>query len=441
MRRVLGFGDLMLIAAASIGPAFSLATTFGPMVAVGGSATPLALVAVTAIMVFVAFAYRRLGMRYPSAGSSYSWVRTAFGPEAGAYAAWVLIVANIFATVATAVPAGSYTLALLAPAYANAPAAFGLTGAFWVLVAGTLLYRGLRPTSRVANSFAIGELIVLLVSAAFAFAHAPVARAAVLAPPPGFAAIVGAVAIGIWMIDGWEVSASAAEEARDGDHTPGTGGLVGLILTAIVLFCCMSAFLRVGSLDGFTANEADALSFVGAAIGGGAWRIIITVTVIASIAASLQTTLIYLTRSLFAMGRDGVLPRRFGELDARAQPAFSVIVLTAIGIAGTLASALFPTVKAAFTFILGGTAIFLGVLFLMSSAAAVWIFSRSRTSWFDGVVLPGIAVIALAGVLGVAVSGDDRPTQAFLLALAVAGVPLAVWRGAVARRRASAAQL
>ena len=70
MRRVLGLGDLVLIAAASIAPAFSLATTFGPMVDAGGSGTPLALLAVTAIMLCVAAGYRRMGARHPNAGSA-----------------------------------------------------------------------------------------------------------------------------------------------------------------------------------------------------------------------------------------------------------------------------------------------------------------------------------------------------------------------------------
>ena len=154
MRRVLGFSDLLLIAAAAIGPAFSLATAFGPMVAAGGSATPLALVIVTAIMVCVAIAYRRLGSRYADAGSAYTWVRIAFGQHVGAYAAWVLIVANLFAIVATALPAGAYTLSLLSliwPALQSTPVADGLAGALWVLAAGILLYGGLRPTSRTAK--------------------------------------------------------------------------------------------------------------------------------------------------------------------------------------------------------------------------------------------------------------------------------------------------
>jgi amino acid transporter len=428
MRRVLGFGDLLLIAAAAIGPAFSLATTFGPMVAAGGSATPLALVLVTAVMVCVAIAYRRLGARYPNAGSAYTWVRIAFGSHAGAYAAWVLIVANLFAIVATALPAGTYTLSLLAPALANNPTADGLVGAVWVLGAGLLLYRGLRPTSRLANALAIAELLLLAGAAAVAAVHSPALHAAAAAPPPAFGALIGAVAIGIWMTDGWEVSASTAEEAFDGARAPGAGGLAGLLLTAVVLWICMSAFLRVGTLEGFAAYEGDAMAYVGEAIGGGPWRVAITITVLFSLAASLQTTLIYLTRSFFAMGRDGVLPQRFGTLDARDQPAFAVALLTGAGVAGMLASALFPSVRAAFDFILSGTALFLGVLFLLSAAAAVRIFASDRTACLDGVVLPGLATLALLGVLTVAFAQGDRPTQLFLLATAAAGIPFALWR-------------
>jgi amino acid transporter len=438
VRRVLGVRDLLLIAAAAIGPAFSLATTFGPMVAAGGSATPSALLIVTAIMVCVAIAYRRLGMRYPSAGSAYSWVRIAFGARMGAYAAWVLIVANIFACVATAVPAGIYTLSLLAPALANVPAADGVVGALWVLGAGTLLYRGLRPTSRIANALAIAELAVLALAAGVAALHPVVAHAALTAPPPNLSGLIGAVAIGIWMTDGWEVSASTAEEARGGNGAPGAGGLAGLLLTAVVLWLCMAAFLRVGSLAGFAAHEDDAMGFVGAAFGGDAWRIAITVTVLVSLAASLQTTLIYLTRSFFAMGRDGVLPAAFGTLDRRDQPAVAVIAMTAIGVAGTLASAFSTHVRDAFAFALDGTAVFLGVLFLLSAAAAVRIFARERAAWLDGVVMPGIATLALFAVLGVAVARADRATQGFLLVLAVAGVPFALWRS---RGRSSAAPL
>jgi len=120
-----------------------------------------------------------------------------------------------------------------------------------------------------------------------------------------------------------------------------------------------------------------------------------------------------------------VLPERFGTLDLRAQPAFAVGLLTAVGVAGLVACAFFPSVQAAFAFILNGTADFLGVLFLLSAAAAVRIFLSARTAWIDGVILPALATLALAGVLTVSAAEGDRPTQLFLLVTAILGVPFA----------------
>jgi amino acid transporter len=429
MRRVLGFRDLLLIAAAAIGPAFSLATTFGPMVTAGGSATPVALIGITLVMACVAVGYRRLGKRDPNAGSSYTWVADAFGPAAGAYAAWILIVANIFAIVATSAPAGAYTLALLAPGTTPSPLANASVGALWVLGAGVLLWRGLAPTSRVTNVLAIVELCVLGACAAAALLHAPVANAVARAPLPGIAGFAGALVIGIWMIDGWEVSASTAEEAENGRDAPGAGGLFGLLLTAVVMWVCMTSFVRVGTLDGFSLHEDDALAYVGTNLGGGAWRLALTLTVLVSLAAAMQATLIYLSRSLYAMGRNGVVPAAFGALDRRGQPAFAVAVLTAIGIAGTLASAASATVGAAFAFILSGTSVFLGVLFFITAIAAVRLFAHDASARWTGVVLPGIGALALAAILGVSIVQSDSPTRLFIAVAALVGVPLAWWRG------------
>jgi amino acid transporter len=433
VKRVLGLADLLLLAAASIAPAFSLATTFGPMVLAGGSGTPLALVVVTVIMAFVAFGYRRLGSRYPNAGSAYTWVRIAFGGASGAYAAWILIVANVFAIAATSVPAGAYTLSLVAPALAASPQADALTGTLWVLACGVLLYVGLRPSARVANALLITELLVLTIAAIAAFAHPVVAQAVRSTPLPALGPLVGAIVIGIWMIDGWEVSATTAEEAHDEHRAPGLGGLGGLLITAAVLFLCMTAFLRVGTAAGYDANEGDAMSYVGAMLGGGPWRVAITITVLVSLAASLQTTLVYLTRSFFAMGRDGLLPTSLGALDMRDQPRLAIVLLTALGMAFTLGSALWPNLRDAFSFILGGTSVFLGVLFMLSSAAAVRIFAGDRTARLDGVALPAIAAVLLAIVLTASVWEDNLPTREFIIAAALLGFPLALWRARTLR--------
>jgi amino acid transporter len=388
MQRVLGVGDMLAMAGASIGPAFALATIFGPMIVAGGGATPAALVLVTAIMACIAVAYAQMGARYPTAGSAYSWVATAFGPGPGAYAAWVLVVANIFSIVAICIPAGTYTLAVVAPNLVNA---------------------------------------VLAVGAVAAILHPVVAHAALRAPFPGNAAFVAALVVGIWMLDGWEVSASTAEEAT-GAASAGIGGLVGLLLTAAVILAGMLAFMRVGTLDGFGLHEGDALAYVAQQLGGDVWQRIVSITVLVSLAATLQTTLVYLTRSFFAMGRDGVLPPTLGKLDGRGQPLRATILIAATGIACTLASGISPTLEAAFDFILSATSAFLGILFILAAGAAMRIFWTEPRKRLVGVVVPAIGSGGLVLLVIALWFQADARTRIFIAVVAVLGIPLAVWR-------------
>jgi amino acid transporter len=432
MRRVLALRDLIVVAAAAMGPAFSLATTMAAMIAAAGRWTWLALVLVAVLMAMIASGYKRLGERIRDAGSSYAWIRVAFGPEAGAYGAWVLLVANMFAVLATALPAGAYTLDLLAPALAANGPAVALTACGWIGATALLLWYGLRPTALFAFVLLTAEVVVLAAAAGVAAGH-PRPDAVAFEPAPlAWGGIVSAIVLGIWMIDGWEVSAATAEESHGTASVPGAGGLAGLALTSAVLLASIWAFTRIGSTAGFAAHESDALAYAGELLGG-SWRPVLTVTVLVSLAASLQTTLVYLTRSIYAMGRDGLLPRRLGELDHRSEPAASILAIAALSVGFALVAGLSPTAKGAFDFALDGTSWFLGVLFVLTASAAVRIFAGDRTARWSGVVLPGSAAAVLAAILLVALRSDAPGTRGFIAVSAIIGLPLALWRGRAVR--------
>jgi amino acid transporter len=437
LRRVLALRDLIVVAAASMGPAFSLATTMAAMIAAAGRWTWLALALVAVLMAMIAAGYRRLGERMRDAGSSYAWIRAAFGPAAGAYGAWVLLVANVFAVLATALPAGTYTLDLIAPALAENGLAVALIACAWIAASALLLWYGIRPTAMLALVLLVAELVVLGGAAALAAAHPRADAVAFAATPLGWGGMAGAIVVGIWMIDGWEVSASTAEEAHGGPGAPGAGGLVGLALTSAVLLASIWAFSRLGSAAGFGAHESDALAYVGGLLGG-AWPRVLSVTVLVSLAASLQTTLVYLTRSVYAMGRDGLLPRALGALDRRAEPAASIVLIAVLSLAFALAAGLSPKAKDAFAFALQGTAWFLGVLFVMTAAASARVFAGERGARWTGVLLPGAAAAILGAILVLALKTDDLWTRVFIAASAIIGLPLALWRGRAVRGGVSA---
>jgi hypothetical protein len=106
--------------------------------------------------------------------------------------------------------------------------------------------------------------------------------------------------------------------------------------------------------------------------------------------------------------------------------------MTGAGMAFTLASGLSPTIRAAFDFILNGTSVFLGILFIMSAAAAVRIFHPEPARRLSGVVLPAAGTAALAAILIFSFIQDSWSTRAFILAAALIGLPLAVWHGRAA---------
>lgn len=414
-----------------MGPAYSLASTMGPMVAAAGSATPLALFLLCAIMLCIAVAFAMLSRIAPNAGSSYSWIRESFGPLAGAYAAWLLILSNFFATMATAVPAGFYTLALLAPAHEQDPRWSAVVGAVWIAGSALLLYAGIRPTARVTLVALLVELGVLAASAVASFFLPPAPATHVHAPvvPVTLAGFVAAMTLAVWMLDGWEVSASASEEIKDDARASGRGGVTGLLVTTAVLGFCMIAYLRLGGIGGFVTHPSDALAYVGDRLGGNAWRFAIVATVLISSSSALWTTLLYLSRSVFAMGRDGVLPRAMGSLDARDEPRWSLLAVALLVTIFELVTGFSPSAADQLTLVLNGSALFLGLLFAFSALACARRFAADATARLKGVVIPLAGATALLAVLGSAVASEAPLLRWYAWGGLLLGLPFAAWRG------------
>jgi amino acid transporter len=408
----------------------------GPIVAAAGAFSPLSLICVSAIMLCIAIGFAQLTRVAPNAGSSYSWIRMAFGGHVGAYGAWLLLLSNFFATMATAVPAGIYTLDLLAPAHAQDPVWDAAVGAAWIAASVVLLYVGVRPTALVTTMALLLELGVLAASALVA-ALAP--HHAVIAPQPAshdanaikvsLFGFVSAMTLGVWMSDGWEVSASTSEEVDDDWRAAGRGGITGLLITTVILALAMIAYLHLGSVAGFAQNQADAMRYVADLLGNEPWRPVIITTVLVSTASTLWTTILYLSRSTYAMGRDAVLPRVLGRLDVRSEPLWSLAIVGLLATVCEMLTGFSPTAADALTAVLNASSVFLGLLFVFSAAAAVRLFWREPSQRWTGVLIPAVGCAALLAVVGATVAFEDRSLQYYAIGGVCLGVPFAAWRG------------
>jgi len=100
-----------------------------------------------------------------------------------------------------------------------------------------------------------------------------------------------------------------------------------LLVTAAILIFAMTAYQRIGTYPRFRSHQNDAMAYVAGRLGASWWRPILPVTVIVSTAATLWTTVLDLSPSLFSLSALAAMrlvasrsgPRRFASLGPGAR--------------------------------------------------------------------------------------------------------------------------
>ncbi|MBV8366851.1 MAG: APC family permease [Candidatus Eremiobacteraeota bacterium] len=432
--------DLSVLSSASMAPAYSIAATFGLMIAAAGAGAPLALVLLTIPVMFIAIAFHRMCEEHPDAGSTYAWARLAFGQRTGGFSGWIVMLSYFGAAMATIVPAGVYTLRflndplhLVGAGAADNPLAVAAIGSAWIVAAGLMLVWGMRPTADTTAVFLVLEIGALLLFAGLALLH-PVASGGhsgslLTIGNGGGAGFLAAMVLAIWVADGWEISTYTSEENTGSARQPGSSALVALGVTTAIMLVCAIAFMRVAPLDGLAKHATDTLAYVADQLGGG-WRTwLMVLTVIVSTGATLWTGQLGLSRLLFSAARDGLLPRAFGRVHARfGTPAFSIAVVTIGALVLSLLVGLLPSVYAMLDDVDNIVSILLGMTFILTGAACVTYFLRKGTPWFDvtRVLLPAAGTIGLTALLVKNFQSQTAVDQWAAIGCVIAGVLIAL---------------
>lgn len=433
-------------------PAYSIAVTFGFMVAATGTGAPMSLLALTIPIAFIAIAFHRLCEEHPDAGSTYAWSRLAFGPGVGAFGAWIVVLSYFFAAVAAVVPAGIYTLDLFAhfhlvpDAWSSNAMAVAIAGSTWVVVASMLLIGGIRPTARVSGLFLLFECLVLLGFAGVAFFMPGAASASIPAAQHnsltfgngGLEGFLAAMVLAVWVTDGWEVSSYSSEENEGGSRVPGIGGLIGLLATVALILICMVAFMAIAPLGGLAAHSSDSLAYVADRLGGG-WRSTIMIaTVLVSTAATLWTTQLGISRGMFSMARDRLFPSALTAVHPNfGTPYVAIAVVNGGVLVISVLTGLLPSANAALGDVVNATAVLLNLTFILTGASCVVHFVRKGVRLTDPtrVVLPALGTLAIAALLDLNFVSQSPLDQLIAIVTIGLGVVYAVIVVAVGRAK------
>lgn len=281
----------------------------GMLVAIGIAAIPMVLFAAT---------YAYLGSALPVSGASYEWPRRFLGPLTGFVIAWLRILGNVGATT---------VLALVLVKYLDVafPLPLKSTMAVVITLIYVLNYLGIAVAARLQLAL---MALLLAVLTAFVVLGAPQVDLARIGSPlaPGWAAIGAGVPLLISLFLGIESAVEIGEEVRRPERNLPLGIALAILLTALVYASVVFVALGLAGAGRLAGTDAPLLE--AARVPFGRWAVpVIVIAATASILKSMNAAAVSFSRSLFAMGRSGVLPACIAAIHPRFHTPHAAVLL------------------------------------------------------------------------------------------------------------------
>ncbi|EYT56219.1 amino acid permease [Leucobacter sp. UCD-THU] len=309
--------ELAAQAIASIAPSAVIAFTAASIFLGAGNGTMMAFALATIVILCVGYIVTVFARRHASAGSLYTYVSKGLGPS-GAFAAGVALLIGSWGIAAGSLGgAVSYASDLLQ--------LFGVpaTGTVWLIVLTVLIgglatfftIRGIRISARVSlvlELVSVFIIVVLLVAALawlgpdawdpaqFSFEGVP------------FQGVAAGMVLGILGFVGFSSADALGREARN-PHTAIPRAIMWSAVVVGVLYV-FAAYTQIAVLGDELGEVASPLQAINDRIGMPVWFApVLVFGVAASFFAVVVAPLNVVGRIVYVMGKEGIVPERFGR--------------------------------------------------------------------------------------------------------------------------------
>jgi APA family basic amino acid/polyamine antiporter len=329
----------------------------------------------------------------PVSGSAYSYVYAAFGPFAGWMVGWCLILEYLMGAACVAVAWSGYTTGLLrtfgikiSPLLTSSPfsvssagslhrtgAAFNALAVVVLVFLTALVARGARASVKLNTVLVSVKLIVIALFVVVGACFVNLQNWQPFLPANtgdfgsfGWSGVLRGAGAAFYAFLGFDMVSTAARETRNPQRAMPVG-IIGSLLACTVVYIAFGLVLT-GIAPYRSLGGADP---VGAALDHASpllrpLKIAVELGAIVGLTSAVLITLFGLSRILFAMSRDRLVPEAFGRVGARSNtPRLAVITC---GLVTAVAAGLFPIEALAQLISIGTLAAFAfvcsGVLFL-----------------------------------------------------------------------------
>ncbi|GGJ84989.1 amino acid permease [Pseudomonas matsuisoli] len=350
LRKVLGASDLVMLGlGAMVGTGIFVLTGVAALQA--GPALAISFILAATACALAALCYAEFASMIPVAGSGYTYSYATLGELVAWIVGWSLIAEYGLATAAVSVGWSGYFQSLISGVGLHLPVAltaapgtnaagevtlFNLPAFAIMMLITAILSLGIRESKRVNNVLVVVKVVVVLLVIGVGFFYVEPENLTPYAPF-GVSGVVSAAALVFFAFLGFDAVSSAAEEVRNPQRNLPIG-LIGSLLICAALYALVATVATgiVPFADFKGVEDPIALVFQRADI---EWMS--RLVSIAAVTGMMTVILVMgygLTRVVFAMSRDGLLPQWMSVINQHQVPVRSTWTL------GTLSALIAATV-------------------------------------------------------------------------------------------------
>lgn len=386
LEKSLGLRSVVLFGLAYMTPIIVLGI-FGVIAEKSNGGSAGSYLVATIAMLFTALSYGLMARHYPVAGSSYTYVRKSLDSRLGFIVGWAILLDYLFLPLVIWLIGGAY----LHGQYPGVP--------FWVWIVGFIVITsalnvvGLKVADRTNFVLMTFQLLMLALFVVLTISHLAGNSQSLVSVTPfigdgGFSAIAAGAAVAAYSFLGFDAVSTLTEETYDATRNiPRAIVLIALIGGAI--FVIVSYFVTLVSPGGTFENAESLAADIAKTIGGSLFAAVFLAALIIGQFTSGLAAQAAVARLLYAMGRDGVLPKPFfGWVSERFHtPGFNIALAGIIGLA-----AIVLDVATSTSFINFGAF----TAFTLVNLAVIGYFMRNRDDRLNPwryLLLPGVGAV------------------------------------------------
>lgn len=273
--------------------------------------------------------YAELGAAMPRSGGGYIYLREAYGPLVAFLSGWTGFLVSASGSIsALAVGLATYFSAF----YPLSPWGIKIFAIAVIIILTVINCMGVKLGSIVQNIFMLGKLIPILLITVLGLIMGKADNPMTMTPGSG--SFIGPFAVALiaslWAYEGWTNLNTVAEEIKNPKKNLPLAIIIAITGVTAVYVLFNYALFRVLPVDTIIAADPKPGAVAAQQLLGGAGQTIFVIGAFVSILGSCNGCVLAFPRSYYAMAKDGIFFKWFGQVHPKYRTPVPALIASAV---------------------------------------------------------------------------------------------------------------